>query len=68
VVNIFATEQEKSALYEAIGRAVSSYAKLGANAYFRDPATTVWPRLSESFGADTTYFTSTCLQNNGITW
>lgn len=53
-----------------IGHWIAAYGywNSGNNAYFKDPATTVWSGLSESFGADTSFFTSTYLQHNGITW
>jgi hypothetical protein len=56
--------------YLTIGHWIAAYGywNSGDNAYFKDPATTVWGGLSESFGATTSSFTNTYLQNNGITW
>jgi hypothetical protein len=53
-----------------IGHWIAAYGywNSGSNAYFMDPATTVWSGLSDSFGATTSSFTNTYLQNNGITW
>lgn len=56
--------------YLEIGHWIAAYGywNSGDNAYFKDPATEVWSGVLESFGATTSSFTSTYLQNNGITW
>lgn len=51
VVNIFTTEQEKSALYEAIGRAVASYSKLEHVAI---ELTLVWDESRDNYGRSLT--------------